>query len=119
MLGAVAQTRSNGDSSGRKERRPGADRAPSMVIAAFARAKLFGIKILTVDARIVLAPADAGAEVTPVAANARTVTPLIYRPVRRVGDRADLAYAVRLLEEGSKSLDEVRAMRSLDAASGE
>lgn len=90
-----------------------------MVIAAFARARLFGIKILTIDARVVLAPADAATDVASVAAEAKVVTPLVYRPVPRVRQRADLAYAVRLLEEGSRSLDEVRGMRRLDSSSAE
>lgn len=90
-----------------------------MVIAAFARARLFGVKILAIDARVVLAPADAGSDAPSAAAQARAVTPVAYRPVPRVGQRADLAQAVRLLEEGSKSLDEVRAMRSLGAVSTE
>jgi hypothetical protein len=93
--------------------------APSMVIAAFVRAKLFGIKILTLDARIALAPADAGSDVTTVAAWARAVAPPADRFTPRLGERADLALAVRLLEEGSKSLDEVRAMRSLNVVSPE
>lgn len=121
MLRSVAKPKSDdGGPSDQKDRHSRGDRsAPSLVIAAYARAKLFGIKILTLDARVVLAPADAGSDVSTLAANAQMVTPSVYLPVRRVGQRADLAYAVRLLEEGSKSLDEVRAMRGLDAASGE
>lgn len=90
-----------------------------MVIAAFARARLFGIKILTIDARVVLAPANAPADVASVAAQSKVVAPLAYRPVQRGGQRADLAYAVRLLEEGERSLDEVRGMRRLGMRSGE
>lgn len=90
-----------------------------MVIAAFVRAKLFGIKILTLDARVVLTPAATNLDVTSAAAQSKVVTPLVYRPAHRVGTRADLAYAVRLLEEGSKSLDEVRAMANLDSRSAE
>jgi hypothetical protein len=90
-----------------------------IVIAAFARAKLLGIKLLTLDARIVLAPADTGSDITSVAAQAQRVDSLVDRPVPRLpsGRRTDLAYAVRLLEEGSKSLNESRALKSLEVAS--
>jgi hypothetical protein len=123
VLRAVATVDSDRRRSvGPGDRRPrDAQGGPSVVIAAFARAKLLGIKLLTLDARIVLAPADAGSDVTAVAAQARSLTPLVDRPVSRlaVGHRTDLAYAVRLLEEGSQSLNEARAMRSLDLASPE
>ncbi len=84
-----------------------------MAIAAFVRAKLLGIKLLTIDARVVIAPVDTAPDVASVAAQARVLTPGAYRPVQHVGKRADLAHAVRLLEEGSKSLDEVRGNRIL------
>jgi hypothetical protein len=109
-----------------KERSAGNDRrlrdrpgGQNIVIAAFVRAKLLGIKLLTLDARIVLAPEDADADIVAVASRARRVNALVDRPVPRlaVGQRADLAYAVRLLEEGSKSLNEARAIRSLDGSS--
>jgi hypothetical protein len=110
------------------DRRPAANRnqrsrvaQPSIVIAAFARAKLLGIKLLTLDARIVLAPADPGSDITSVAAQAQRVSSVVERSVPRVpsGRRTDLAYAVRLLEEGSKSLNESRATSSLDHSSHE
>jgi hypothetical protein len=110
------------------DRRPNANRhqpsreaQPSVVIAAFARAKLLGIKLLTLDARIVLAPADAGSDITSVAAQARRVSSVVERPIPRLpsGRRPDLAYAVRLLEEGTKTLNDSRAERSLDIVSPE
>lgn len=120
MPRAVAATASNKARPVRNDRRPRDERAGrNIVIAAFVRAKLLGIKLLTLDARIVLAPEDADADIVAVATRARRVNALVDRPLPRlaVGQRADLAYAVRLLEEGSKSLNEARAMRSLDGAS--
>ena len=84
-----------------------------MVIAVFARAKLLGIKILTIDARVAIAP-DTSRDLSSVAARARIVSPDAYQPNRYVGQRADLAQAVRLLEEGTKSLDEARSKQGLD-----
>lgn len=107
------------------DRRAGAKHSretqPRIVIAAFVRAKLFGIKLLTLDARVALAPAEAGSDITTVAAQARSISYLLDRPVPRLpsGRRTDLAYAVRLLEAGSKSLDESRATRRLDVGSPE
>jgi hypothetical protein len=118
VLRAVARAESDGGSSNRGDRRLRGDRsAPSLVVAAFARAKLLGIKILTIDARVVIAPADPGSSASTVATRTRRVSPLVYGPAPRTGQRADLAYAVRLLEEGSKSLNETRASQSLDAVS--
>ena len=100
-----------------KQRSSGAQ--PSILIVAFIRAKLLGIKLLTLDARVVLAPAEAGSDITSVAAQARSVSPLLERPLPRIpsGGRSDLSYAIRLLEEGSKSLNESRVRRSLDVGS--
>ena len=78
-----------------------------MVIALFARAKLLGIKILTIDARVAIAP-DTAHDLASVAARTRVITTGTYLRERHVGERADLARAVRLLEEGTKSLDKAR-----------
>ncbi len=79
------------------------------IIAAFVRARLLGLQILTLDARVALVSADATGKLPAVADQANEV-PLLADGVTktRIGQPADLAYAVRLLEEGSKSLDEVR-----------
>jgi hypothetical protein len=81
-----------------------------MVIAAFARAKLLGIRLLTLDIRVVIVPGDARSDVASVAAKAMTVTPKAYPPAHRIGNGESLAHAVRLLEEGTKSLKEVRSI---------
>jgi hypothetical protein len=111
----VAATTSNRDrSSNRRDRGSRNGQVPqnNIVIAAFVRAKVLGIKLLTLDARIVLAPEDADRDIVAVAARSHRVNASIDRPSPRlaVGQRADLAYAVRLLEEGSKSLNEARAV---------
>ena len=117
----MARTGSDGGGRSRAESRgsQGERRGPNTVIAAVARARLLGLKILTIDARVVLAPADSPADVTSAAARARVVHPVPPSSQRVGGARADLAYAVRLLEEGSKSLDEVRGLRSLTSRSTE
>lgn len=79
------------------------------VIAAFVRAKLLGLQILTVDARVALVSADRAEELPSVAGKSDGVALLAHGPIKRsTGQPADLAYAVRLLEDSSKSLDEVR-----------
>jgi hypothetical protein len=79
-----------------------------MVIAVFARAKLLGIKILTLDARVAIAP-DTARDLVTVATRTRVLsTKDAYLRERNVGQRADLARAVHLLEEGTKSLEKAR-----------
>jgi hypothetical protein len=78
-----------------------------MVIAVFARAKLLGIKILTIDARVAIAP-DTARDLASVATRAKVISTDAYLSESHVRQRADLARAVRLLEEGTKSLDKVR-----------
>lgn len=80
-----------------------------IVIAAFVRARLLGLQILTVDARVALVPADAAEELPSVAGRSDGVALLAHEPMKSsTGQPADLAYAVRLLEDSSKSLDEAR-----------
>ena len=79
-----------------------------MVIAVFARAKLLGIKILTLDARVAIAP-DTARDLVTVATRTRVIaTTDAYLRERHVDQRADLARAVHLLEEGTKSLEKAR-----------
>jgi len=108
----VARTSSEGGGASPGGARPSqANRADQgMVIAAFARARLLGLKILTLDARIVLLPTDAAADSASLAVQAKAV-----RPTSRSHEapRADLARAVHLLEQSTKSLDEARVMRTL------
>jgi hypothetical protein len=78
-----------------------------MAIVVFARAKLLGIKILTIDARVAIAP-DTARDLATVASRTRVVPGNAYLLEKHVGQRADLSRAVQLLEEGTKSLEKVR-----------
>lgn len=98
-----------------KARRPEARRPEDdgsrqgTVIAAFVRARLLGLQILTVDARVALVPAQTAEQLPSVAGESDGVALLVHGlPKRSMTQPADLAYAVRLLEDSSKSLDEVR-----------
>jgi hypothetical protein len=86
---------------------------PGTVLAAFVRARLLGMQILTLDARVVIAPADTP-NIASAASRVHVVAPVAERaPTHRVGQRGDLAYAVRLLQDGAKSLEEVRSPSGL------
>ena len=97
-------------SSSDEVRRPlGDGDRQGIVVAAFVRARLLGLQILTVDARVALVPADTAEELPSVAGQSDGVALLAHEPMKRfTGQPANLAYAVRLLEDSSKSLDEVR-----------
>lgn len=98
-----------GPSNGEGRRSQGDGSRQGTVIAAFVRARLFGVQILTLDARVALVSADTAEELPTVVCRANEVPLFAHGPaVSRMGQPANLAYAVRLLEEGSKSLDEVR-----------
>jgi hypothetical protein len=114
-LGAVARRRPNKESSttGEISRSQSNRTGQGTVVAALVSARLLGLKVLTLDAQMVLAPADAALDPPTVVAQAKPASSLVDRPATAhpEGQRADLAYAVRLLEESSKSLDVVRAMQ--------
>lgn len=115
VLAAVPRVSSDNKGSSPIETRRSYTRwtRPNNVITAFLCAKLFGFKVLTIDARVVHAPTEDLGEVASMVAHAQAVTPPPHQTrTRRDGQRASLAYAVRLLEEGSKSLDEARGVRA-------
>lgn len=85
---------------------------PGTIIAAFVRARLLGIQILTLDARVALVPADRAGELPAAAARAKSRT-ISTRERNPNGYGADLADAVRLLDEGTKALEEVRGKSTL------
>jgi hypothetical protein len=89
---------------------------PNNVITAFLRVKLLGMNLLTIDARVVHAPTvDLGKPASMAFPQGRGLTPLSDQArTSRDGQRANLADAMRLLEEGSKNLDEARGMRARD-----
>jgi hypothetical protein len=66
------------------------------------------MQILTLDARVDLVPADRPRELPVVAGQARPRT--APRERNSNVERADLADAVRLLNEGTKALEQVRAL---------
>jgi hypothetical protein len=84
---------------------------PGTIIAAFVRARLFGMQILTLDARVDLVPADRARELPAVAGRASPRT--APRGDNPNVERADLADAVRLLNEGTKALEHVRGLGTL------
>lgn len=98
--GSVPATQSQwfkGDDAGR----------PGTIIAAFVRARLLGLQILTLDARVALVPTDRSRELPTIAGRAHSrASPTRQSPSD--GYRADLADAVRLLDEGAKALEQVR-----------
>lgn len=87
---------------------------PGTIIAAHVRARLLGLQILTLDARVALVPADRAGELPAVAgrAQSRTIVTRERNPngygADLAGYGADLADAVRLLDEGTKALEQVR-----------
>ncbi len=89
----------------RAGRRPVAPREGDVVVDARVRARLLGMPLLTIDARIVVAPARPALTVPSVSAPALTRS--------RDGDQAapELARAVRLIAEGSSLLDEASRLR--------
>jgi hypothetical protein len=85
---------------------------PGTIIAAHVRARLLGIQVLTLDARVALVPADRAGELPEVAGRAKSRT-IATRERNPNGYGADLADAVRLLDEGAKALEEVRGKGTL------
>jgi hypothetical protein len=76
-------------------------------------ARLFGLKILTIDAQVVHGHAAELDDVVSGIAQVQAVPPLFQlAKTRSDAPLADLAYAVRLLEEGSRILDESRRMNA-------
>ena len=84
-----------------------------MVIAALVRAKLFGIRILSLDVRVVLEPAQSD-RVGTLPRRSQPLAPSAHN----LEKRADLAQAMRLLEEGSKSLGEVKGIAAASQEGG-
>ena len=96
-------------SAGGVRRSEGDGSRQGTVIAAFVRARLLGLQVLTLDVRVALLSADTAEELPSLAGKSDGVALLTHGPTKRsMGQPADLAYAVRLLEDSSKSLDEVR-----------
>jgi hypothetical protein len=91
--------------------------AQGALVEASIVARVLGLRLLTLKATIVLAPADM---TTPSAVRAGERRSLSRVPGRRVGGRG-LADAVRNLDEGAKQLQKARDSRDsrADASRGE
>jgi hypothetical protein len=116
LVAVTRARRDEGRAATSDVRRSSTDRtSPGTIIAAYVRARLLGIKILTIDARIVHVGADSVPEVARAADNEKaTKPPTEGTAERRDGRRAGLAYAMTLLEESSKEMDDVRGVRAMD-----
>ena len=81
------------------------------VIRAQVRARLLGVQLLTVDARIDVGPPGSWADVREVPAAVRRRQP--HRPRRRARglERGRLGRAALMLAEGDQRLDEARGLR--------
>lgn len=80
---------------------------PGTIIAAFVRARLLGLQILTLDARVALVPTHRSRELPTGAGRAHSKAGPLHQSTSG-GYRADLADAMRLLDEGAKALEQVR-----------
>jgi hypothetical protein len=85
-----------------------------MVLVALVRAKLLGIKILSLDVRVALGPAHSDS----IGRTLNGKSQLAAASARSLEKRADIAQAMRLLEEGSKSLGEVKGIAKAPRPSG-
>lgn len=98
-------------------REPRTARPGDLVIDGRLRARLLGLSLLEIDAHVVVAEARTPRAVRPAGAPSLRETGRASEPGirRRVGSGADgpappeLAYAVRLIAEGSSLLDEATA----------
>jgi hypothetical protein len=81
-----------------------------MVIRALVQARLLGLKLLTLDACVVVSGNNPGAatpyplSATGLDVNDRSAMPRVMSP----GSETSLAYAMRLLEQGIHTLEDSR-----------
>jgi hypothetical protein len=87
-----------------------------IVIRALVRGRLLGLKILTLDACVVIGGDDGLAAVVPVPLSAagldvshRSAVPRLTSPA--AGSGTSLAYAMQLLEQGVHTLEQSRRLR--------
>ena len=87
-----------------------------MVIRARVQARLLGLKLLTLDACVVVSGNNPGAatpyplSTTGLDVNDRSAMPRVMSP----GSETSLAYAMRLLEQGIHTLEDSRRLRLRD-----
>lgn len=84
-----------------------------MVVRAVVHARLLGLRILSLDARVVV-----GGQETPLAmpvpelAGSDQWTPIAMRPAGRPPGRPDLSRAIELLAVGAETLERSRSVRT-------
>jgi hypothetical protein len=93
---------------------PDRRRRPSegLVVEARIVARLLGLRLLTLDATVMVVPAEVKAP-TPTGGRTQPPAPARYNgaPPKRTGAVSGLAEAVRRIDEGAAILAEVRAAR--------
>jgi hypothetical protein len=89
-------------------------RSHGVLIEGSILARLMGIRVLTLDATVVLVPADVTApgSMPPRPPISTSVPPHAATPRRSKAERAGLAEAVRSLNEGAELLAQARRIRS-------
>ena len=103
----------------RSRQQPTVPREGDLIIDGRLRARLLGVHLLDIDARIVVAPARTAVAVAAVgspdrAGSGRDGEHAMHRRTRISADapaQPELADAVRLIAEGSKLLDEAARVR--------
>ena len=92
-----------------RRRPPAVPRPGDLVIDGRLRARLLGLHLLDIDAHVVVAPARTGPTVRAVGSAGRARERQLDRRAVTASASAsppELAYAVRLIAEGSSLLDE-------------
>ena len=87
-----------------------------MIIRAFVQARLLGLKLLSLDACVVVSDEDSPATLAhdPVPATRLDVNsnlPISGLSFRRRGPATSLVHAMQLLEQGARTLEQSRQLR--------
>ena len=87
-----------------------------MIIRAFVQARLFGLKLLSLDACVVVGHEDSPATLAPDPVPATGLKVSSNSPVsglssRYPGPATSLVYAMQLLEQGAHTLEQSRQLR--------
>jgi hypothetical protein len=87
-----------------------------MIIRAFVQARLLGLKLLSLDACVVVSHEDGPATLArdPVPTTGLDVnsnSPISGLSSRRTGPATSLGYAMQLLEQGARTLEQSRQLR--------
>jgi hypothetical protein len=87
-----------------------------MIIRAFVQARLLGLKLLSLDACVVVGREDSPATLAPdpvpaTGLDVSSSSPLSGLSARRPGPATSLVYAMQLLEQGVRTLEQSRQLR--------